>query len=215
MSPPHGIRLELAMASPYPANSTWRFLTMAAPIASGWSGEAEGQSALRQTPSRSSGWRPSPAGAGECRPSGAAARPDRTAPGTRPVAFRGGLGQLHHLAIAQRDAPVHPAGEIHVVGRDQRAKPRRPDKRHHCVEDVLGRMRIEIAGRFIRKKDTGCIGHRTGDGDALLLAAGEFPRPMSAPRQQAHKVKKLAGPALSFGAAEAADQLWQDHILLG
>ena len=38
------------------------------------------------------------------------------------------------------------------------------------------RLRIEVAEGFIQKKEHGMLNQRSGEGDALLLAAGQFMR---------------------------------------
>src|SRR3974377_899631 len=84
------------------------------------------------------------------------------------------LIQLHHLPFAQRDAPVHALGEIEVVRRDDGGKPRGLQELTQRVEDVVGGVLVEIAGRLVGKQDAWRIGDGTRDGDALLLAAREM-----------------------------------------
>ena len=42
------------------------------------------------------------------------------------------------------------------------------------LEHVLGALGIEVADRLVRENDVGIVDERTGDGDALLLSAGEL-----------------------------------------
>ena len=65
------------------------------------------------------------------------------------------------------------AGEAHLVGDD--------DHRHaplgevdHDVEDLLDHLGVERRGRLVEEHHLGLHGQRAGDGDALLLAAGEL-----------------------------------------
>ena len=46
------------------------------------------------------------------------------------------------------------------------------------AENVVGGADVEIAGRLVGEKDARRIGDRARDRDALLLAAGEFRRPV-------------------------------------
>src|ERR1043166_8019266 len=60
---------------------------------------------------------------------------------------------LDHLAIAQGAPPVHAARQIHVVGRDDGGKPGRAHELRERAEHVLGRARVEIAGRLVGEAD--------------------------------------------------------------
>ncbi len=88
------------------------------------------------------------------------------------------LFELDDLAVRQRDAPVHAAGELHVVGRDQHRDLGRLDQLHQGLEHVVGGVRIEIAGRLVREQHPRRIGDRARDRDTLLLAARQLRRPM-------------------------------------
>ena len=88
------------------------------------------------------------------------------------------LLQFDDLAVDQRHPPVHPAGQFHVVGGDQHRDLRRLHQLHQRLEDVIGGVRIEVAGRLVRQQRPRRIGDRARDGDALLLAAGQFGRPV-------------------------------------
>ena len=46
------------------------------------------------------------------------------------------------------------------------------------AEHMIGGLRVEIAGRLVRQQHPRAIGDRARDGDALLLAAGQFRRAM-------------------------------------
>jgi hypothetical protein len=65
------------------------------------------------------------------------------------------------------------AGEAHLVG-DQDEIAAFGSKFGDHVEDFGGHFRIEGGGGFIEEEELGADGHGAGDGDALLLAAGEF-----------------------------------------
>jgi hypothetical protein len=46
----------------------------------------------------------------------------------------------------------------------------------HGAEDLADQLGIQSGGRFVEKHQLGFHGERTGDGNALLLAAGELAR---------------------------------------
>jgi hypothetical protein len=136
-----------------------------------------------------------------------ATRINRTAAGTRADAHNYGLGQLNHLTVAEGDTAVHPGGQVHIMRGNQRPQSRRADKRHHRIEDVPGRVRVEVAGRLIGKQDARRIGDRPSNRDPLLLATGQFRRTVGAAGQKPEVIEELAGPALRLGAAKPADHL--------
>ena len=45
-------------------------------------------------------------------------------------------------------------------------------------EHLVGGARVEIAGRLVGEQDARRVGDRARDRDALLLAAGQFRRPV-------------------------------------
>src|SRR5262245_38273546 len=47
-------------------------------------------------------------------------------------------GDFDHQTFADGDPPVHAAGEIHVVGRDDGRKAGRAHQLHHGREDMVG-----------------------------------------------------------------------------
>ena len=55
---------------------------------------------------------------------------------------------------------------------------RRPHELHQRLEHVIGGVRIEVAGRLVREQHPRRVGDRAGDRDPLLLAAGQFRRPV-------------------------------------
>ncbi|RYI19316.1 MAG: cupin domain-containing protein [Acetobacteraceae bacterium] len=82
-------------------------------------------------------------------------------------------------AVPDGDAPVHATGEIHVVSGDQRGEAGGADQGDQDPEDVRRRVRVEVAGGLVGEQQARAVGDRARDGDALLLAAGEFRRPVS------------------------------------
>ena len=64
------------------------------------------------------------------------------------------------------------------MGCDQHRDPRRLHQLHQRIEDVIGGVRIEVAGRFVRQQRPGRIGNRARNRNPLLFAAGQFGRPV-------------------------------------
>ena len=85
---------------------------------------------------------------------------------------------IDDVAVAQRDAPVRPGGEVEVV-RDEHERRAAPGVHsQQDVDDVLPVGRVEIAGGLVREEQARLVGQRAGDGHALLLSAGELRRVM-------------------------------------
>ena len=89
----------------------------------------------------------------------------------------------------------------------------RPEARTSCVsarEHVVGGVRVEIAGRLVGQQDARRIGDRARDRDALLLAAGEFRRPVRRAARSGRD-RSAARPRawLRLRARQAADHLRQ------
>ena len=62
-------------------------------------------------------------------------------------------------------------------------------------EHVVGGARIEIAGRLVGQQDARRVGDRARDRDALLLAAGQFRRPVRQPLLEAEIAQQLGARA--------------------
>ena len=127
----------------------------------------------------------------------------------------GRLVQLDDLAVGERHPPIHPAGQFHVVGRDQHRDPRRPHQLHQRVEDVIGGLRVEVAGRLVRKQRPRRVGHRTRNRDALLLAAGKFRRPVIGAVGEAKIAQDFSRALDGFGTFQAPDHLRHHDVFQG
>ena len=57
-----------------------------------------------------------------------------------------------NLPVIQPELAIHPCSKRHVVRGDQRRQAAPPHQRHKCIKNLIGRGRIKIARRFIRKK---------------------------------------------------------------
>ena len=81
-------------------------------------------------------------------------------------------------AVFEGDDAIEAAGEVEVVGGDQRREAGAADEVEQCVEHALAGRMVEIAGRFVGEQDLGVVGQRPDDRDPLLLAAREARRPV-------------------------------------
>ena len=87
------------------------------------------------------------------------------------------------------------------------------DDRHTLLNDEIVQQAedrhrsrgIELTGRLIREDQRWRVGQRAGDGDALLLAAGEFVRPVARPAGEADGFQQFVGPAAALADARAGD----------
>src|ERR1700730_18458107 len=70
-------------------------------------------------------------------------------------------------------------------------KPRRPDDRVERLENMMRGFRIEIAGWLVGEQYALAVGNRAGNRDALLLAAGQFGRPLMSASGKSQKMQQL------------------------
>ena len=70
------------------------------------------------------------------------------------------------------------------------------------AHNVFGRLRIEVARRFVSHDDVRVVDQGSGDGYSLALAAGEFIRLVMGPRFKTDGFQFIHGP---FGPLFAAD----------
>jgi hypothetical protein len=94
-------------------------------------------------------------------------------------------------AVAQVDDAVRHAGDGGVVGDDDRGGADLVVDAGDDLEDELAGLVVERPGRLVAEQHLGPLDDGAGDGDALLLAAGELRRKVVAPRRQADPVDRL------------------------
>ena len=68
------------------------------------------------------------------------------------------------------------------------------------LQDVLGGLGVQGGGGLVAQQDLGVGGQGPGDGDALLLAAGELGRVGVRLVGQADDLQQLLGPLVGLGA---------------
>ena len=79
------------------------------------------------------------------------------------------------------------------------------------VDDLLAGLAVEVAGRLVGQHDLRAGAQRPGDGDALLLAAGELGREMIGAMRQPHLGQQRAGRLEGVGLAGELQR--QRHVL--
>ena len=77
-------------------------------------------------------------------------------------------------------------------------------ERDERLHDLVRGSRIEIAGRLVGKKQARRVDERAGDGDALLLAAGELARRVALAVAEPEKLQRRARPLGAHDAAHRA-----------
>jgi hypothetical protein len=92
----------------------------------------------------------------------------------------GAVGQ-----VQDRVGGVHKGG---VVGGEQRGHALGPDDGAEQAHDLLAGLGVQLPGGLVGQQQPGARRESTGDGHALLLAAGELARPVPGVAGQADKV---------------------------
>lgn len=82
-------------------------------------------------------------------------------------------------------------------------------------EDEVGVAHVEVAGGFVGQDDGGGVGEGAGDGDALLLAAGELVGQALGFVAEADVVEELVGALAHFLLGEAAEFAHREHDVFG
>ena len=96
---------------------------------------------------------------------------------------------------------VRPGGQLGVVRRDQGRRAALAHDLDQLGEHRLGRVRVEVAGGLVGEDEGRGVGERAGDGDALLLAAGEAGRAVGEAVGEAQPVEEVGGAAAGASAS--------------
>src|SRR6187402_1366356 len=126
---------------------------------------------------------------------------------------RAGGGVADDLPVLQGDQPVGVGGGDRVVGDHHHRLAELVHRLAQQPQDVGARLRVEVAGRLVGEDDRLLADQRPGDGDALLLAAGELGGAVGAAVLEADGADQLVDPLL-VGLA-AGDRERQHQVLLG
>ena len=78
------------------------------------------------------------------------------------------------LAVDHADDAVGRAADADVVGDDQERQAALAVQPAHQLDDLLGVLAVEVAGRLVGPDDRRVVDERAGDRHALALAAGEL-----------------------------------------
>src|SRR5690349_21520331 len=115
----------------------------------------------------------------------------------------GALLLLDDAAVEEVDGAAGVAGESRVVGdhADGRAVLVQLGEQLH---DRLAVARVEVTGRLVGEQNGGLADHRAGDGDALLLTAGELRRVVLHAVRHADPLESLLHPLLALLRGHAA-----------
>src|SRR5208283_4462314 len=122
-----------------------------------------------------------------------------------PAYIAGGRLRGRDLAVFQDDDGVGDIDEVGVVRGDQRGD---AFGLHHDPQqphDLLGGLRVELAGGLVCEQQVRAAGQRAGDRDPLLLAAGQLAGPLFRVPAQAHEVEHEPDPFLPLGGRRAGD----------
>ena len=80
---------------------------------------------------------------------------------------------------------------------------------HHLV----AHLRVEVAGRLVGEQDPRPADNRPGDGDALLLAAGQLRRKVMNPGAEPDPVERRLGEPAPLGVRDAAIEQRDLHVV--
>ena len=83
------------------------------------------------------------------------------------------------------------------------------------LEDLGTGGGIEFTRRFVGDQQWRLVAERAGDGDALLLAAGEFVGSVVGTRAEADEVQQFVGAAVTFAKANTGDAEREFNVLGG
>ena len=88
----------------------------------------------------------------------------------------------------------------------------------HLLEELhqtLGLGVVEVAGGFVGEEQAGTVDDGSGDGDALLLAAGQFGRARGGLFGEADPAEHFADIGADLALGAAGDAQWQRHVVEG
>src|SRR5882757_2284088 len=117
------------------------------------------------------------------------------------------LDGVHDVPVGQEDRAVRIAGRDRVVSdHDDRLVELAPRPLQEA-EDVGAAARVQVAGGLVGEDDRRLAGQCPGDGNALLLAAGQLGRAVPQPVGQAHRFDDGVEPVgVGLGAGEGQRQ---------
>src|SRR3954453_22311375 len=118
------------------------------------------------------------------------------------------------LAVVDHDEPARHRGGDRLVGDHDHRLAELVDGAAQQAEHLLGGVRVQVAGRLVGEQHGRPVHERAGDGDALLLAAGELGRPVRQAVAQPDGLDQLIQPRL-VGLAPGERQREHDVLQRG
>ena len=114
-------------------------------------------------------------------------------------------------AVAHLMHPVALFGDGGIVGHEEKGFALGFDEFFEQGEYAIGVCCVEITGRFIGEKHHGVVGQSAGDGDTLLLAAGEMSAGAMDFIFKPDACQKRGGFFFHFGKRAFAEAAHGDH----
>src|SRR6478752_3859377 len=112
---------------------------------------------------------------------------------------------LNDLAVGhEHDAVGRLAGEAHLVGDHDHGHPLLGEL-DHDVQDLVDHFRVKSRGGLIEEHHLGLHGQGAGDGNALLLAAGELGRKFGGLMPDADAFQQRHGVLVGLALGDALD----------
>jgi len=145
--------------------------------------------------------------------------------------FRGPLFE-DHAVVHKDDAVGHFAGKAHFV-RDAHHGHAVLGQIFHAAQHFVDHFRVEGGGGFVEQHGAGLHGERAGDGDTLLLPAGNLARALGGLTRDAHAAEQFhrqirglllahapdldrrEGHVFEHGQVRVQVELLEDHAHLG
>jgi hypothetical protein len=105
-----------------------------------------------------------------------------------------GMGPIRFdVAVAHADDALGPGGNVVFVGDHDDGLAHGVELRQ-ALHNLVAGLGVEVAGRLVGQDDTGIIDQSPGDGDALLLAAGQLHGAVIEAIAQADHVGQVEAP---------------------
>jgi hypothetical protein len=117
-------------------------------------------------------------------------------------------------AVAEVHQPARVGGHVRFVGDHQHGDAVLGVERPEQFHDLVAACRIEVAGGLVGQQHGGLGDDRAGNGDTLLLPAGELGRRVVLPAGQADLGQRGAGGGVALRGALAAVEQRQLDVLL-
>ena len=118
----------------------------------------------------------------------------------------GGVEQAVDAAVLHLGHAVGVAVDARIVGDDDDAAGGLAREGGDELHDLLAAVTVEGAGGFVADEEGRAVHEGAGDGDALLLAAGEFAWALALAALQANRGEHGAGAGLGFAEGLALDE---------